>query len=345
MTLDGLARRWPTTWMASWASVVTYAHETGHALGLPHSSGPYGKTYDSRWDVMSTGYSFDAALKEYVAPHTIAYHKDLLGWIPAGRKYLAAVGTSASFELARAALPGSDGYEMAQIPIAGSSAFYTLEARRYAGYDAVGRLPAEGVVIHRVNPADHIPAKVVDVDGNGNPNDAGATWVPGEAFIDEAGGVQVRVLAATGGGYRVEVSTGGTLPVAWVPELAPAVMGAAYDGPLAPALAGASWSVVGGALPRGVTLSAEGRLTGVPAEAGSFAFTVSVVQPGGFTTHALRLEVTTPRLAESNVLDQLLGGAGLTADESRYLDLQGNANGRLDVGDVRAWVQAQAQVP
>ena len=45
------------------------------------------------------------------------------------------------------------------------------------------------------------------------------------------------------------------------------------------------------------------------------------------------------------MLDQLLGAGALKADEARFLDLQGNANGRLDVGDVRAWMIAQGILP
>jgi hypothetical protein len=38
------------------------------------------------------------------------------------------------------------------------------------------------------------------------------------------------------------------------------------------------------------------------------------------------------------VIDQLLGGSALAADEVRFLDLLGNRNGRIDVGDARAWL-------
>jgi len=341
--LDGPSRHWPATWMADWATLATYAHESGHALGLPHSSGPYGKTYDSKWDVMSGGRSFDPVAGTWTPPHTIAYHKDMLGWIPAARKFEAQPGATATFELARDALPSADGYQVAELPIpGGSGAFYTLETRRYAGYDGTTRLPGEGVVIHRVDPNDGAtPAKVVDADDNGDPNDAGAIWVPGETFTDLATGVQVSVLAATATGYTVRVSTGGTLPVAIDSVLAPGVMGTAYAVPVAPGLTGGSWTVVAGELPRGLALSADGVLTGVPAEDGSFRFTVSVVQAGGFATRDLRLEVTRPQLAEAAVLDQLLGAGTLTADQARFLDLQGNANGKVDVGDVRAWLQAE----
>jgi hypothetical protein len=344
-TFDGQTRRWAMTWLADWAAPSTWAHETGHSLGLPHSSGPYGETYDSKWDVMSGGGTKDPALGTWVAPHTIAFHKDLLGWIPAARKYVAAPGSSAAIELTRDALPGAEGYQMAQIPIAGSSVFYTVEARRYAGYDAIGRLPSEAVLIHRVNLADGVRAKVVDPDGNLNPNDEGAAWVPGETFTDVQGGVQVRVLSETGWGFRIEVSTGGTLPVAVDSVLAPAVMGADYTTPLAPGLTSASWTLVDGALPKGVALTADGRVAGVPAESGTFRFTVSVTQPGGFATRAVRLEVGRPQLAADAVLDHLLGAATLSAGEARFLDLAGNANGRLDVGDVRAWMIAQGLLP
>jgi hypothetical protein len=341
LPLDGPSRRFATTWMANWATVATYAHETGHSLGLPHSSGPYGQTYDSKWDVMSGGGAYDTSVGTVTPPHTIAFHKDMLGWIPAERKYVAAPGSTATFELARDALPSASGYQMAQIPIpGGANLFYTVEARRYAGYDSKARLPGEGVVIHRVNLFDNAPAKVVDADGNGNPNDAGAIWTPGETFTDLQAGVQVSVLAETAGGYTVEVSTGGTVPVAIDSVLAPATMGAGYEADVARGIAG-SWSVVGGTMPKGLALSADGRLSGIPAEAGSFHFTVSVVQTAGFATRELRMEVAKPQLAEQAVLDQLLGAGTLTPDQARFLDLLGNANGRVDVGDVRAWLADQ----
>src|SRR5256885_930369 len=63
-----------------------WAHEMGHTLGLPHSSGPYSQTYDSRWDVMSYPFATANATFGHVAEETISYHRDGLGWIPAERK-------------------------------------------------------------------------------------------------------------------------------------------------------------------------------------------------------------------------------------------------------------------
>lgn len=44
--------------------------------------------------------------------------------------------------------------------------------------------------------------------------------------------------------------------------------------------AGDTWSVVTGTLPPGISLSADGRLSGVPLLAGDFAFTVRIQDEG-----------------------------------------------------------------
>jgi M6 family metalloprotease-like protein len=341
ITLDGVTRHWATTWMASWATQATYAHELGHSLGLPHSSGPYSQVYDSRWDVMSGGGSNDATAGTRVAPHTIAYHKDLLGWVPAGRKFVAVPGTRTTIDLERGGNPGSTGYLMAKVAIPGSTAFYTVEARRYSGYDAPGRLPGEAVIVHRVNTSDVSPARVVDSDGNGNPNDAGAQWLPGEVFVDPASQFRMSVLEQTAGGFRVEISTEGGIAVQGDSLRPAATMGSAYfDQLTAVGLpASGNWTVATGRLPSGLAISFNGAITGVPAEAGSFTFTVTVVSGTSFGARTFTLEVAKPQLAQAAVMDQLLGGAvTLTPDQLRFLDLLGNKNGRLDVGDARAWL-------
>lgn len=232
MTLDGVTRRYAMTWEASWAAFAlgTWVHEVGHALGLPHSGGPYGRVYDSRWDVMSSSSWFRPPGQSVgFGTHTVTYHKDLLGWVPGARKFVAAAPLS-TLTLERTALPSAAHYQMAEIPIPGAPGeFFTVEARRGGGYDSP--LP-EGVVIHRVFRARAEPAQVVDADGNGNPNDAGATWSPGEVFLDMASGIRVRVDAAVGASaFQVTIQNGAAtaLVVESRPQPAPVSAGAAVS--------------------------------------------------------------------------------------------------------------------
>lgn len=104
------------------------------------------------------------------------------------------------------------------------------------------------------------------------------------------------------------------------------------------------WSLEAGVLPEGVALSAAGVLSGVPAAAGEFAFTVKAASGGIEATKELTLTVAAPVLQAEGVVDAILATSPLSADEARYLDLQGNRNGRVDAGDVRAWLQRQGVV-
>jgi hypothetical protein len=224
-TLDGVTKTYRVTWEPPWGygNQGVMAHEMGHGWGWPHSSGAYGATYDSNWDVMSdlwhTCPPYDPTYG-CVGQGTISYHKDLAAWIPSARKFVPPLNSVTTIEIDRLNQPGSStNYLMARIPIPGSSQFYTVEARRFIGYD--NKVPAEAIVIHHVDATRANDAWVVDADGNldgacvipqddanCDPDDAGAQWTPGETYTDAANAIQIRVNAITATGFSVTITYG-----------------------------------------------------------------------------------------------------------------------------------------
>ena len=213
LPIDGENVSFRTTWLPPWAfnSLHVIAHEMGHGWGLPHSSGPYGQTYDSAWDVMSGGtrmMDFCRVGTEAVGCHqvgTIGFHLDMLGWIPEGRVVTVEPGTSATVTLdALTTLRSGTDSLLINVPIDRSRNFYTVEVRAFVAYDR--NVPGEAVVLHEVEPGRASPAFVVDADNNGNPNDEGAMWRPGETFEDRSNGIRIEVLGRLGTTFTVRVS-------------------------------------------------------------------------------------------------------------------------------------------
>lgn len=212
LRIDGRNMSYRTTWLPPWAfnSLHVIAHEMGHGWGLPHSSGPYGRVYDSAWDVMSGGNSnhTDAICRIGSDPlgcwqvGTISFHLAMLGWIPDDRIVIAEKGTTTIVELEPLTTLGDNDDNMAIFVPTRGNQFYTVELRAFIDYDR--NLPGEAVILHEVVPGRSSPALVVDADNNGNPNDEGAMWHVGETF--SGANIEVEVVSQEGTTVTVRVT-------------------------------------------------------------------------------------------------------------------------------------------
>ena len=108
-----------------------------------------------------------------------------------------------------------------------------------------------------------------------------------------------------------------------------------------------SWALLSGQLPAGLSLSSSGVLSGTPTAKGTFDFAVRGAN--GPRAAIGRFSITVGdappvQVSETDIANALLGGAALPAATVEYLDNLGNKNGRLDVGDFRAYLRAQGQL-
>ena len=171
------------------------------------------------------------------------------------------------------------------------------------------------------------------------PVDAGANfcgWTGDSTTIDSVITLPMRRP------YTVTANFGSTAAITSANVRPNGVMGATYTDTLHISGGGGltTWSVSGGALPQGVTLSSSGVLSGFPRQKGDFTYTATVVSCNT-TSRSFTLSVTEPTLVTADVIAQLLGPtAPLNADQIRYLDFLGNSNGGFDIGDFLAWVKA-----
>jgi uncharacterized repeat protein (TIGR01451 family) len=208
---DAQTRFYDMTWMATWGwgNQGVLGQEMGHGFGLPHSSGPYSATYDSRWDVMSNAFGTCSNPNPDFGcegVHTISFHKDALGWIDPLFRYVASTDPDQLIFIERLARPNPSGFLTAWIPIGGSTTdYYFIEARNEIGFD--DEIPGEGIVIHKVDTTlgDRL-AQVVDATNDNNPNDAGAIWTPGELFQDETNNISVGVVRETESGFWIIIN-------------------------------------------------------------------------------------------------------------------------------------------
>lgn len=216
MTIDGVYKNWGMMWIPPWGieNIGIVEHEMGHTFGLLHSSGEYGLIYDNAWDLMSDVWSNKA--RGAVDPtygglglHTIFYHKHRLGWVDNDHMALIRPGMRTTLTLERLALPQTGNLLGAKVLIDNDPIrFITVEARQKDGYDFW--LPAvvgwdKSVIIHDVNTWLWEPAHVIDIDYNGETEDDGAMWLPGEVYFNSTYGVRVSIDEATPTGFIVTI--------------------------------------------------------------------------------------------------------------------------------------------
>lgn len=211
LTIDGVNKIYGVTQLAKWGweNIGVAQHESGHAFRLPHSSGQYGEIYDSRWDVMSMNCGtclINVPDFGNVGVNTISYHKNLLGWIhPLHRYDMPATPAVRSFWLNDlAVVPPSGRYLMGTMTFPNDpTRWMTFERRRFTGYDE--GLPGESVIVHYVVSPYGL---IYDDDGDGDVNDDGAMFEPGESFRGtyETDGVIMTVEEEDASGSLVTVS-------------------------------------------------------------------------------------------------------------------------------------------
>lgn len=334
------------------------AHETGHAFGLPdlydYDFSSYGVGY---WDLMGYGLYSNESNPAYLG----AYSRESLGWIRVPGLW--AADSTARLE------PTERAHVAFRFAPAGSREYFLVENRQRIGTDAF--LPGEGLLVWHIDPSvttgnDNEAHKLVDVeeadglahlDVKANYGDAGDPF-PGSAARRRFGlltNPSSRLYAGEPSGLAIDAITldsDASISCARLPSsvaitkgfLRTGLMGATYADTLTASNSAGpwSWSYVEGEMPPGLLLdSATGVVSGIPVRAGRFAITVRLEVDAAAAQRAYTLDIVEPTLAFDGVVAHLLGTGGpLTADELRYLDILGNGNGRFDVGDFVAWLDA-----
>ncbi len=129
-------------------------------------------------------------------------------------------------------------------------------------------------------------------------------------------------------------------------SLRSAVVGSPYSDTLEVGGMSVSWSILNGNLPPGLSLNGEtGEISGEAITDGIFSFVVKADDGLLVGFAELTINTLTFQIAADDVANALFGLTTLPSEELQFLDTNGNSNGRLDIGDFRAHLQAIGQLP
>ncbi|MDQ4079337.1 MAG: M6 family metalloprotease domain-containing protein, partial [Gemmatimonadota bacterium] len=330
-------------------------HEIGHVLGLPDLYDYDGSSFGvGGWDVMGI-----FAAPPARPPHFGAWARDRLGW--ASTRH---VTTSGRVELRRTGTHG----DVVRIDFPGSSEHVLLEYRAGDGADASA--PATGLVIWQINDAvlqtrtwgvnddETRPAvRLVQADGRNdlaaraNIGDAGDPF-PGSSeviSISDTSSPWLRTSDGTPTGVRIDEITVASDRVSFDVTFTtpPPVIAAAttnVNATLGQATFVHALAASGGAqpyqwraldpLPNGFMLTADGVIEGAPAALTDASVRVELRDANG-SVHVANVvvRVTMPAMTLQQALSSVARPGSLDEIRRRALDLIGNRNGRVDIGD------------
>lgn len=331
-------------------------HEIGHVLGLPDLYDYDGTSFGvGGWDIMGIWAAPPAR-----PPHFGAWARERLGWATVRR-----LATSGRVELSPVARNG----DVVRIDLDGAREHVLLEYRAADGADASA--PGTGLLVWHVNDAVldtrqwgvnddelHPGVRVVQADGRddlalrANVGDVGDPF-PGSSSVTSLSDSSIPWLRTSGGaptGVRIDRITIVGDHVAFDVTFTnpPPVIAAAdtfvnvslgESGVAHPLRATGGvppyqWRALS-EMPAGLVLTADGVVRGTPGELADTRVAVEVRDGRGTSqTGEVRLRITMPSLTAHEALRGVADPRSLDETRRRALDLIGNRNGRLDVGDV-----------
>jgi M6 family metalloprotease-like protein len=202
----------PVTMLNPWTDQFVLVHEMGHNFDFDHSS-TGNDVYNSNWSPMGNGGRYWTNTFEdfgSIACEHNSYHKEHAGWFDKPEVVDILPGKTRTVRIERIGNPTQTGFKMARVMIPGiSSRYYSVESRKFAGYDTSSSIAGESVIIHQIdlykawNPG---ASRLIDIDGNGDTSDEGTMWRVGETFTGE-NGVSITVTLEDATGFKVNVST------------------------------------------------------------------------------------------------------------------------------------------